>query len=95
MDKSEIQKCKKLLDEFISGKISAPKFEKRYIDLWGFWRDTNILYNEEFAEVFDTLFSDCDVYCASPELRDKYAIDEKQLLECVKIAQKKLELISK
>lgn len=94
MEQSEIKKCKKLLDDFISGRISASEFEKEYMALWIYWRDNKITGVGVVEEVLDTLFSDCDVYCPDPKLRDKNDIDDKQLLEFAKISRKKLELIS-
>ena len=79
-----------LLNQFVSGAITAPEFEMSYLEMF---------QNDEidipiFAwRALNELFLDTDAYCADPDLRDsKDDLDEKQLLAS---AQRTLDILKR
>ena len=68
-----------LLNQFVSGAITAPEFEMSYLEM--FKHDEDQTDIPAFAwRVLNELFLDTDAYCADPDLRDEDELDEKQLL---------------
>lgn len=80
-----------LLNQFVSGAITAPEFEMSYLEMF-----RNYFKHDEkdipiFAwRVLNELFLDTDAYCADPDLRDEDDLDEKQLLAS---AQRALDIL--
>lgn len=77
-----------LLENFLSGKITAHDFEGAYLDL--FKNDATEWSEDEFA-VLDELFADVDAFCEDPELRDERDLDENELRQKCGTALKKLK----
>ena len=76
-----------LLNQFVSGAITAPEFEMSYLEMFKH-DETDIPI---FAwRVLNELFLDTDAYCADPDLRDEDDLDEKQLLAS---AQRTLDIL--
>ena len=76
-----------LLNQFVSGAITAPEFEMSYLEMFSN-DETDI---PAFAwRVLNELFLDTDAYCADPDLRDEDELDEKQLLAS---AQRALDIL--
>ena len=79
-----------LLNQFVSGAITAPEFEMSYLKMF---LDDEIDIPEFAWRALNELFLDTDAYCADPDLRDsKDDLDEKQLLAS---AQRTLDILRK
>ena len=79
-----------LLNQFVSGAITAPEFEMSYLEM--FKHDETNFPRSTWRTLFD-MFADTDAYCADPDLRDsKDDLDEKQLLAS---AQRTLDILRK
>ncbi len=81
-------KLLKLINNFIHSSITAPDFEKNYINEWINYRDFGEQsgIDESTQEYFDRVFTALDIYCSNPDLRDENDFDDEQLLnEIIKI----------
>lgn len=72
-------KYKKLIEDFLTEKITVDVFEFRYLqsfkdDSFGDTPEDEILY-----EILNELFLDVDAYCGDPTLRGEDDLDEPQL----------------
>lgn len=76
-----------LLNQFVSGAITAPEFEMSYLGM--FKHDETNFPRSTWRILFD-MFADTDAYCADPDLRDEDDLDEKQLLAS---AQRALDIL--
>ncbi|MDS0790448.1 colicin immunity domain-containing protein [Proteus vulgaris] len=72
-----------LIDNLISGNISATKFEDNYIVMWRIYRDFNAQNEiDNNTKIYiDRVFTAVDLYYSDPEIRDEYDFDEDNLLE--------------
>ncbi|UPK80214.1 colicin immunity domain-containing protein [Proteus vulgaris] len=72
-----------LIDNLISGNISATKFEDNYIVMWRIYRDFNAQneIDNNTKTYINRVFTTVDLYCSDPEIRDEYDFDEDNLLE--------------
>ena len=78
-----------LLNQFVSGAITAPEFEISYLEMFKYDEDQTDI--PAFAwRALNELFLDTDAYCADPDLRDENDLDEKQLLAS---AQRALDIL--
>lgn len=67
-----------IIQDFTSGKVSAPLFEERYMAMF---KAATAHFPEEIYDVLNDLFLDCDEYVADPSLRDEEDLDDQQLLD--------------
>lgn len=78
-----------LVETFESGGMESARFKQEYMRLWRRCRDEGALepLNRSRNNVFDRIFTACDVYCEEPALRDPWDLDERQFFkEVVRIA---------
>ena len=87
-----------LMQAFVDRKITGKKFSDKFFQMWKFnltktysaeklvWITKNIQLTEidGFSSLISNLFLDCEVFEDDPLLRDKYAISEEELRDCVK-----------
>lgn len=84
-----IEKYRKLITEFVSGKISAIQFERNYLDTH---QAETYMFDDHIYEALNTLFLDVDDYCANPTLRrEGVDLNDDELLSCAKEALRKLD----
>ncbi|QKN80147.1 colicin immunity domain-containing protein [Scandinavium goeteborgense] len=74
-----------LIDSFVSGEITAPEFERKYLTLWREHRDSAELKTRDnfTPRYFDSVFSSVDSYCSDPDLIDEDDLDDQGLLDAV------------
>ncbi|MFC3491255.1 colicin immunity domain-containing protein [Glycomyces rhizosphaerae] len=60
---------------FAQGRMTAIAFEGAYLNLWRRYRDLGVPTTKEV----DRLFTDVDVFCCDPELRNAGDLDEEGL----------------
>jgi len=65
---------------FLDGRISAPEFETLFLAIF---RGVDGRLAEPLGRELDRLFSAVDAYCADPELRNEFDIDEQELNRAV------------
>jgi hypothetical protein len=72
-----VARYKALISDFICGRVSAPDFESKYLQL--FKTDTSKAADIEF-NVLENLFFAIDDYVADPELRERVCgLDDDEL----------------
>ncbi|HIE5768754.1 TPA: colicin immunity domain-containing protein [Proteus mirabilis] len=81
--KKIITELLELIDNLISGNISAANFEDNYIVMWRIYRDSNAQNEiDNNTKIYiDRIFTAVDLYCSDPEIRDEHDFDENNLLE--------------
>jgi len=84
MNKEILDRVINLLEKYVNNDISANVFKNRYFRIRRFMRDSNISFPEEFENIFDQIFSDCDLYESNIKIRTQFTIDEKALLNLIK-----------
>lgn len=74
-----------LIDSFVSGAMSAPEFEEKYLNAWREHRaaDTADKQNKDTQRYFDSVFSAVDSYCSNPDLIDEDDLDAQGLFDYV------------
>ncbi len=72
-----------LIQQFVSGNISALDFERDYLLLF---KSDNRSIPHEVYEILNKLFSDIDAFCSNSLLRGNDDLDEPALKECAKAA---------
>lgn len=74
-----------LIDSFVSGAMSAPEFEEKYLNAWRKHRaaDTADKQNKDTQRYFDSVFSAVDSYCSNPDLIDEDDLDAQGLFDYV------------
>jgi hypothetical protein len=83
-----LQRYITLISSFVTDKIEAIDFERKFLKL--FKEDPTEWSGAEFA-ILDGLFADIDAFCSDPKLRDEEDLDEYELKEKCKIALEKLQ----
>jgi hypothetical protein len=83
-----LQRYIALISSFVTDKIEAVDFERKFLKL--FKEDAMEWSGAEFA-ILDGLFADIDAFCSDPQLRDEEDLDEYELKEKCKIALEKLQ----
>jgi hypothetical protein len=76
-----VDKYISLIKQFISGEITAPQFERSYLQL--FKKETEIL-PEYLYTALNNLFISVDLYCSEENLRDNDDIGDHELLQKAK-----------
>ena len=84
---STITKYKVLLNQFVSGEVSAPHFEAAFLEMF---KNESSIFPEDIYDVLNNLFIDVDAYCGDESLRDDNDLDDKGLLASAKVALDKL-----
>lgn len=82
-----VVRYKSLLTQFVAGEITAQKFEAVYLEM--FKEETELL-PEGIYETLNILFSNVDMYCGDPSLRDEGDLDDDELMKCTIEALEKL-----
>ncbi len=65
-----------LIDDFLTGRVSATEFEGRYLQVF---KADSARRPDRVFEVLDRLFADVDAFVAEPQLRDEGDLDEEAL----------------
>ncbi len=81
------------LRKFTSGKISAPQFEKEFLNIFGRWKD--YIFPIEADRIIQDFFWSVEDYCRYPEIREEGDLDDEALLCSAKKALEKLERCKK
>lgn len=82
-----------LMRAFVENRLTGPEFQVLYLAV--FKSDSRHRPHEIFA-VLDSLFADVDDYCCDDELRLRAGgIDESQLRERVRSAEKRLAAVAR
>lgn len=78
-----------LIDVFITGRITAPEFEHKYLIAWRSYRDSskNTRADCSTQRFFDSVFSLVDSYCSDPDLMDDDDLKGDDLFEGVAVLQ--------
>jgi hypothetical protein len=64
-----------LVEDFVNGRLDAPTFERRYIELYRL----EAVRGASIRFAVDQLFYEVDAYCADPALRGPQDIDQVEL----------------
>jgi hypothetical protein len=75
-DKKALNKYMLIMEDFIEGRLSAPEFEKLFLELH---RNDTYFYSGDASKYLSVLFNDVDSFCAATEIRDGNDIDEEEL----------------
>ena len=76
-----------LITQFVAGDVTADQFEASYMDMF---KNESREIPDDIYDVLNDLFSDLDVYCGDPDLRDDEDLDESALLSSAEEALRKL-----
>ncbi|MEU7141331.1 colicin immunity domain-containing protein [Nocardia sp. NPDC046473] len=77
IESRSLAKYEDIIRRFISGDISAPKFESEYLSAFKS-KETHLRPND--FHLLDSLFADVDDYVSDPQLRaDAGGLDDEQL----------------
>lgn len=79
-DKDGLKEYILIMEEFLSGRLSALEFEKLFLELH---RNDTHSYTGDAHKYLSILFSDVDSFCGTAEIRDSGDIDETELRERV------------
>ncbi len=77
MEQIHVQKYFTLIEDFVSNRIGASEFEKKFLEIH---RADTFEYSENVHRILSILFSDIDDYCSNPEIRDENDLDDEGLL---------------
>jgi hypothetical protein len=86
----DISEYIKLIESYISGRISPTEFEYKYLKLF---KEEKRIPTPAIYEVLNKLFTDVDAFTSDPTLRNQSSIDEKELLRCANQAYQQLKNI--
>lgn len=76
-----------LIQEFVSGSLTANQFETEYLDLF---KSDETIWEEKIFLVLDKLFSDVDSFCAESSIRISGDLNEADLRDMARDAYEKI-----
>ena len=80
---SALENYIRLIDLFVTGEISASRFELAYLDLF---KSETIAFPRAIFDILNDLFCYIDTFCSDPDTRDKDDLDDEDLRQRAKEA---------
>jgi hypothetical protein len=90
-EKDLIRKYRDLIQEYLTGEISASEFSLSYLEEF---KNEESGLSEETFRILQNMFAEADAYCDDPDLRGELDIGEDELRETAIETKHKLDQLT-